>query len=72
MSPHLDVDYEEVENYRGFALGSRVTVLFLTLLARRMCMFAEDRILTKLRQREFQAANILKPPDSSWSIWVLL
>ena len=49
MSPYLDVDHEEVENYRGFAIGSRVTVIFLTLLARRMCMFAEDKILTEAK-----------------------
>ena len=45
MSPHLDVDNEVVRNYRGFALVSTVAMICMNVLARRLCKFAEDKIL---------------------------
>ena len=47
MSPHLDVDNEVVGNYRGFSLVSTMAMIFMNVLARRLCRFAEDRILTE-------------------------
>ena len=47
MSPHMDVENEEVGKYRGFTLGSSMEMMFMRVLARRLHWLAEDRILTE-------------------------
>ena len=46
---HKDGDVEQVGNYRGIALGCSVVKVFVSVFARRLERFAEDRILTEMQ-----------------------